>query len=140
MGKQFILANIDEAIRLVTEQPEALLYLETYEQKTDCGTLYCAAGLLTTSAHFRNLGWSLYRGEHGDRYAWVHINGREITNERAEPYFGPTASRNLFSAAGGSAFDCDFEGYFNDEGDTGEGHKALALHRLRTQRALVEAM
>ncbi len=139
MNKQFILANIDEAVRLVTEHPESQLNLDAYEQKVECGTLYCTAGLLTTSEHFRALGWSLHRRV-DKGYAWVHVNGQEITNDRTEPHFGPDANRNLFSSAGGGDFDWKSCLVFDVEDGTGEGHKELALYRLARQRAIVEAM
>lgn len=144
MGKEFILANIAEATRLVTEQPRELIDLQAFEHKTECGTIYCLAGILTTSAHFRLLGWSM--GSSGsqpyDRHKlpWAQIEGIDCDeSEKANQHFGPDAFANLFMGADCSKYDNTCQPTeTTPEGDI--THRALALHRLACQRELVEAM
>ena len=129
MNKPFILANIDEAIRLVTEQPEELLPLGTYRAKLECGTLYCTAGLCATSAHFCALGWTWRRNivaitpKGGVRPA----NDLDCidTNNLVEDHFGPRAFNNVFAPR------CEPWSLGTD--------KEIALRRLHNQRTLVES-
>jgi hypothetical protein len=52
--------NLKAAIAAVEAQPE--LDLNQYRKVTDCGTLYCVAGLLPTIPHFAALGVVGYIG------------------------------------------------------------------------------
>lgn len=54
--------NLKAAIAAVVAQPE--LDLGNYVTKTDCGTLFCVAGLLPEVPHFQALG--VYRSLWGD--------------------------------------------------------------------------
>lgn len=127
MDKQSILKNIDEAIRLVTEQPEQLFDLSVFKRTVDCGTLHCTAGLLCTSAHFRALGWE-WAGR------WVNVQGVSI-EESGMLYtqFGPAAYSRLFNYRDASPFD-------DHKNASNHTDKELALHRLAEQRKIVEAM
>ncbi len=122
MGKLFILANIDEAIRLVTEQPEKMFDLSSFAQKTDCGTIYCTAGLLATSAHFRALGWRLQVAEDGAIPCILGLPA--LCSAYLPEQFGPAAADLFYMRS-------YCEGFLGDD-------KALALHRLNQQRQLVE--
>lgn len=50
--------NLKVTIAAVEAQPE--LDLEQYRRVTDCGTLYCVAGLLPTIPHFAEMGVVAY--------------------------------------------------------------------------------
>ena len=53
-----IIQNLNKAIEVVTNFPAEQLDLTNFRVDTECGTLYCTLGLLTTVEYFQNLGLS----------------------------------------------------------------------------------
>lgn len=80
--------NLQELIRLVTEQPEQLLDLSRFRNETECGTIYCVAGLACTSAHFRSLGWYWCHsfGDYPSIGKGRHIGEDPVLDEQCGPW------------------------------------------------------
>lgn len=121
--------NLLEAIKAIEAWPEEKLDLE-YFMKTSasCGTLYCAAGLLTITPFFIEQG--LYLQNIGGRNAFRKAGDEDTIAFRApwvSDMFGEGAFGNLFATHGQGDLDKELlaDGYLSD--------KALALARLRKQ-------
>lgn len=143
-----IRANILRAIDLITASPDESLNLDKF--KSECGTLHCAAGLLTTDSYFASLGMALARtGEYNSFYRLYNWNNPDFNDYRwLNDIFGKNAFDVLFCEYGNGSADpeilSDFGKYeFFDDGELVETDwdvvpkpltdKQLALARMRYQ-------
>lgn len=105
--------NLIEAIREVTAFPEERLSLEKYvtPAKNECGTLYCAAGLLATKPFFNAQGMVLKmaHSECGSAmYQYVtHESACCGNHDRywATMLFGESGFSNVFATFGAGTWD-----------------------------------
>jgi len=137
---QFILGNLDRAIRLIESIPQEKISLYAFKQETsDCGTLFCAAGHLAQDPYFIGLGMKLQLfGK-----TWIVISTNDnSSDDNLSNLFGPWAFDTLFARYGegrrdksstdlyrlslGSDYHRTFKKHMSD--------KALSLARLRLQR------
>lgn len=113
--------NLLQAIAATEAFPERLLALHYYRKETDCGTMYCLAGLLTTVPHFAEQGLTLQRSERDPTWTLV-TEGRKLND-----ILGYSAWFRLFAPRGAAEWDEQLlrDGTLTD--------KQLALARLRRQ-------
>jgi hypothetical protein len=120
-----ILNNLDIAIQAVTDQPEKLFDLASYICKTECGTLYCTAGVLAQHPHFQALGWTLACGLVGIR----STQGTLSLQQGADSHLGEDAWNRLLAPRGEGVWD---QIYMTKP----ISDKGLALARLKAQGAI----
>lgn len=133
-SQEKILDNLDRAIAIITEIPDDKLDLRQF--KTECGTIACTAGWLTSNPHFIQQGMglaptrSLYFRDVQPFDLTLH--GKTHTNmDWLDDLFGPDAFDHLFIERGDGEMDEDI---FHDVGDFDTSDKTLALERLKRRR------
>lgn len=144
MNKQLILSNLDAAVAAVEAFPAERIDLGNYtsaanlDNVSDCGTLFCVAGILAVTPHFTQQGWDFEEigpgREPGTMSMVVTIDGDQFDSrvawgsdvELCDLAFGPDSWCQVFNVAGGSVYDDELPGNPTD--------KEYALHRLRRRR------
>lgn len=124
-----IINNLRRAIAIVEAAPEESIDLETYRQDTECGTLFCAYGLLAQDAYFQGKGVILHPAPCGE---WSRMGPNESLLHqlnKAAALFGPNAFYRLFAPYGAGRLDRTL----TDNGKRAMSDKALVLARLRRQ-------
>lgn len=106
MSKQ--LENLEVLKAAIAATQSTTINLDRWKYKTDCGTLYCAAGLASILPHFNAQGMKL----NGDDVP--EFNGESIWSEEGEAVatemFGPDVYENVFSPRGEGRRDAEFPG------------------------------
>ena len=155
-SKAQILSNIKRAISVIAASPEEGLDLDRFKVESKCGTLHCAAGLLTTDPYFADLGMALRLG-HGTVFRLYDSKNPEMEVHQfgfLDKIFGPDAFDVLFFEYGrgtldleimnsfGQCFDLDICGFsdveWGDDRPKSITDKQLALERLHYQLSLIE--
>lgn len=130
--------NLIEAIKEVTLFPEEQLDLKMYVVESECGTLYCAAGLLATKPFFQEQGLVLETSQftlYGKPHQYVtHATMSEGMYDRtwATMLFGVDGFLHIFAPRARGTWDDIF---FDDTGDQ-LTDKELVLLRLQKQLTL----
>lgn len=97
-----IIDNLKRALVILEAAPSEGLYLDSF--KSPCGTIHCAAGLLTTDPYFNSLGMGLRETYSKTSYLLVNLK----LNETAMDTWNFTFLDAIF---GVDAFDCLFDEY-----------------------------
>lgn len=133
MSNQTILTNLEVLLAAVKSQPEALFNLSSYRNDTECGTMFCTAGLAATLPHFnaQKMRWGV---DAFDDPTVLIGSGSVGDDEKTDPLFGQNSWYNLFSTFGSGSRDEDL-GAVNDIGERvgGYTHKELAILRIEAQ-------
>jgi len=153
--KAKILYNLERAYIVLEAVPPAKFYLNAFRQEGECGTLFCAAGHLTTVPFFRKFmvleqmradpsSWSLKPVQEAD-IAMVRYSGHR---DWLDNHFGPNAYYNCFSSRNNGGRDMLHPQVVGNE-DEEDGYpqcvskdvndKDLALWRLLQQIEAVKA-
>lgn len=105
--KAQILTNIELAIQVIEASPENEIDLEAFKTEgIGCGTIHCAAGLLTTCPYFANLGMALRLNGCGSfRLYNLHSPAVHWQFEFISEIFGKDGFNVLFSEYGSGSFD-----------------------------------
>lgn len=141
-----IIENLELAIKAVEEYPEELFDLERFQDRTQCGTLYCTAGLLSTVPHFYHQGVKLV--DEGEDLCGAN---RWRLIRKIDPATGVMNYTYLWSLFGDWAFDRLFEGRGHgiwdehlianlyEKHDRFVTDKELALARLQKQLGIYQS-
>lgn len=141
MNRSIILNNLNEARAIVEAAPADSINLDDYRRETECGTLFCTAGLLASSPYFMALGMYL-RPIAKKRHDADPTNPRWTIERQGflgsdmdtwlDPMFGPSAWGNLFTPAN--------TGVSMHKMPPGSTHKDLALKRIDLQIAYIKEL
>ena len=110
-----ILDNLTTLRALIARTPDSNVYLNSYTEVRDCGTLHCTLGWAAVSGLFPRI--SLEDGSPA-----LDGAGRSYSGTAYDELFGPK-SWQLFAAK----LDSSLDGQVYEEGQT---HKQLALARI----------
>ncbi len=142
MNKQLITTNLQTLLAAVEAQPEQNFNLTRYkDEDSACGTLFCTAGLAATLPTFQEQGLSLVEVDSFSRRKryMVLVNGYDVDETYdTDAIFGSDAWSNLFATFGHG---CRDDGFItkDENGDSIQTHKELAILRIKAQLAAVEA-
>jgi hypothetical protein len=140
-----IIDNLKRAHDHLATVPEERLDLSNYRRDTKCGTLFCAAGELSTVPYFADLGLRLERmGEYtwgedtwGD-VVWGLIDSALTGPRSLDAIFGPEAYGHLFATYGYSRLDMELMDMSPADWYSRERLGQEANHRQRTDYAPVQ--
>jgi hypothetical protein len=118
--------NLELAIDYMEQQNATKFNLTQYVRVTDCGTLYCTAGLLATKPEFIQQGFC------SDKSGEVEFDGNMLgIGPGADALFGESSFDRLFDTYRSGVWDDELIGNQQNISD-----KELALMRLRKQLEL----
>lgn len=140
-NKQLVLTNLNVLLEAVKAYPEKQFNLSNYRDETECGTLFCVAGLAATLPHFNAQGMYFDKDEWSEWVIRMDADRTVSDDEATDPLFGPESWYNMFSTYGSGNRDVVLGAYA--EGDSFHyspllTHKELAVRRIKAQIAAVE--
>lgn len=151
MNNMTIIDNLMRIRKLVSDYPEENIYLDRFcVQKSDCGTLYCVAGLMASDPYFQNMGFHLRREnpESPTSPLFVFYKSRFIFDmdndvDVSADIFGQGAYRRLFEQRGDGLYDGELLS-FNEDGVVTDQYddvsdKRLAIYRIDRRLAELSA-
>lgn len=142
-AKTLIITNLTTLRDAVALQPEEQFDLSNYKKESECGTLFCTAGLAATMPHFQLQGVTLYSWSYNRHM--VRVDGIDVDDSPStDVLFGDKAWKNCFAGRDDGGRDGKHHKAGVDRWDSVEisadvTDKELALWRLEQQIAAVKA-
>lgn len=133
--KELVVTNLETLLAAVEAQPDEQFNLSDYSNETECGTMYCTAGLAATLPHFNAQGMYWGLGMYGGPEVKVG-NGTVNDDDETDQRFGLDAWYILFASYGFGKLDKELGAYAPEDAYQRTRllkDKELAIARLKAQ-------